>query len=200
MKDDQDYKTLEESIIILKQETQKMPVSIEKVMHLLSGKGRVLFLIFLSLPFCQPIQLPGMSTPFGLMIAFLGLRMSFGKHAWLPKWILSKKISSHSLEKIADNILFLIKKMKPWIHPRLSWLCHSHLMEIINGLTIFMLGLFLSLPLPIPFSNLLAAWAIFLMALGISEDDGLLVLIGYLITCFTIAVFTAIVLTVNHIF
>jgi hypothetical protein len=37
----------------------------------------------------------------------------------------------------------------------------------------------LLLPLPIPFSNLLPAWAIFLVACGLLERDGLFIVLGY---------------------
>ena len=99
-----------------------------------------------------------------------------------------------------NKILFLLKKTKRLIHPRLNWMCRSPVMEVVNGLVVFILGLLLALPLPIPFSNLLAAWAIFLIALGIAEDDGLVVVFGYIVAVFTVIVFTAMALIVKHIF
>ncbi len=191
-------KSLEESIALLKEEISKKPISIGQILQILSGRGRALMLILLSLPFCQPIQIPGFSLPFGLTIAFLGLRMSFGKHVWLPEWILSKMIPGKTLNKILNSVLFLMKKIKPWIHPRLDWMCHSPIMEVVNGITICILGLFLALPLPIPFSNLLAAWAIFLIALGLSEDDGVLVVVGYFVSLLTIAAFAAMAMGASY--
>jgi hypothetical protein len=81
----------EDRLILLQKRVETAPsLSLFEIMGILSGKGRTLLLILLSLPFCQPIQIPGMSTPFGLMIAFIGFRMSFGKNAWLPKKVMSK--------------------------------------------------------------------------------------------------------------
>ncbi|MBA3602363.1 MAG: exopolysaccharide biosynthesis protein [Parachlamydiaceae bacterium] len=195
-----EFKTLEESILLLKKEVSSMPITIGEILHILSGRGRALFLILLSLPFCQPLQIPGFSTPFGLTIAFLGLRMAFDGHVWLPSWILSKSIAARTLEKILDKILFLLKKVKRLIHPRLSWMCRSSVMQVVNGIAIFFLGLFLALPLPIPFSNIVAAWSIFLIALGISEGDGIVVLMGYLVALLTVIVFIAMAMTMKHIF
>jgi hypothetical protein len=62
-------------------------------------------------------------------------------------------------------------------------------MEKMHGLMICILGLLLALPLPIPLSNLTAAWSTFLIALGILEDDGASVLAGYLISLLTIIFF-----------
>ena len=73
-------------------------------------------------------------------------------------------------------------------------------MHIINCLAICILGIFLALPLPIPLSNLTAAWSIFLIALGILEDDGVFVLIGYLISFLTIIVFIIMTTSIRNYF
>ncbi|MBP9840890.1 MAG: exopolysaccharide biosynthesis protein [Simkaniaceae bacterium] len=194
------FQTLEERLLLLRKEAKGASLAIAEILRILSGKGRSLTLILLSIPFCQPIQIPGLSTPFGLAIAFIGLRIIFGKRIWLPKKLLEKQIPSSTFEKVMDKTLALIKKIKPWIHPRLIWVCHSPFMEKGNGLMIFILGIFLALPLPIPLSNLTAAWSIFLVALGILEDDGIFVLIGYLFSLLTVSFFLLMGLTVKNIF
>ncbi|MBS0629415.1 MAG: exopolysaccharide biosynthesis protein [Verrucomicrobia bacterium] len=194
------FKTLEEGILLLQKKAQYMPISIEEIFHILPGKGQALVLIFLSFPFCLPIQIPGLSLPFGVAVAFFGLRMVFGKRIWLPKRILSKTIKAQTIQKITNKALSFIRKMKRWIHPRLSWICHLSNMRAINGFTIFLLGVFLALPLPIPFTNLSAAWSIFLIALGLLEDDGIIVILGYLVTLITIIFFVVMVLYIKHFF
>lgn len=194
------FRTLEEGILLLQQEAKSGLLSIAQILHILSGKGRSLILILLSIPFCQPIQIPGLSTPFGLIIAFIGLRIVFGKRIWLPKKLLAKKVPSLTFKKITNKTLSLVKKIKSWTHPRLIWMCHSSYMEKANGLIIFILGIFFALPLPIPLSNLTAAWSIFLIAFGMLEDDGAFVLIGYLVAFLTIAFFLLMGLTAKNIF
>lgn len=193
-----EFRTLEEGILLLRQEAKVAPLSIAEILRILSGKGRSLILILLSVPFCQPIQIPGLSIPFGLAIAFIGLRTTFGKRIWLPKKLLEKKIPSPTFEKITDKTLALVRKIKSWIHPRFIWMCHSSCMEKANGLIIFVLGIFLAFPLPIPLSNLTAAWSIFLVALGMLEDDGVFVLIGYLVSLLTVAFFLLMGLYTNE--
>jgi hypothetical protein len=56
-------------------------------------------MLLFSLPFCQPIQIPGFSTPFGILLAFIGLRIAFGHRVWFPKKLLEKKISYRVLKK-----------------------------------------------------------------------------------------------------
>lgn len=193
------FQTLEEGIVFLRQEAEGSELSVEKILYILAGRGRPLMLILLSMLFCQPLQIPGLSIPFGLAIAFVGLRMLFGKHVWLPKKLLDKKVSSANLEKITDKTLTLIRKIKSWIHPRLTWVCHQPFMKKVNGVLIFVLGIFLAFPLPIPLSNLTAAWSIFLIALGLLEDDGIFVLIGYFLSLLTLVFFILIGLTIKNI-
>lgn len=195
-----EFQTLEQGILLLKEQAQSKPITIGEILRILSGKGRPLLLILLSLPFCQPLQIPGLSLPFGLAAAFIGLRMAFGKHVWLPQKLLTKSISHRTLKTITDKTLLITNKIKPWIHPRLYWLCHSPIMEKVNGIMVFIMGLFLALPLPIPLSNLTAAWSIFLLSLGILEDDGVFVLIGYAMFILTISFFLLIAFSINIFF
>lgn len=193
-------RTLEEAILLLQEKAKFAPISIGEILHILSGKGRPLILILLSLPFCQPIQIPGFSTPFGLVIAFVGLRIAFGKYMWLPKKLLLKKVEPEVIAKITDKTLNLLNKMKKWVHPRLNYLNNSAVMEIVNGLLIFVLGIFLALPLPIPLSNLAAAWSILLISLGMLEDDGVFVLAGYLVALLTVVFFAIIAFSAVKLF
>ena len=45
-------------------------VTIGKVVEILRGRGLDVLVIVLALPFCTPIPLPGLSTPFGLVLMF----------------------------------------------------------------------------------------------------------------------------------
>jgi hypothetical protein len=181
--------TLEKKVRLLRLRASHRILSIRDILEVLSGSGKAVLLIVLSLPFCQPLQIPGFSTPFGIAIAFCGVRMAFGKRIWLPKRILEKRIHRHTLKKITGKILRILKKIKPWIHSRLSGLCDYPGHQLINGLIIAVSGTLLALPLPIPLSNLAAAWSIFLIALGIIEEDGVCVLIGYTAFLLTAAFF-----------
>lgn len=192
--------TIEEDILLLQEKGKHSSTSIGEILDILSDKGQSLIILFLSLPFCQPIQIPGFSIPFGLAIAFIGLKMVFGKYAWLPKRILAKSITANTLQKITEKSLWLLKKMKRWIYPRLAWLCYYPALQIMNGLLISILGILLALPLPTPFSNLMAAWSILFIGLGLLKDDGVFILIGYFVSLFTVGYFIAMVLLIKFIF
>lgn len=178
---------------------EKKSVSIKEILHTLGGKGKEILLIFLSLPFCQPVQIPGTSTPFGLVIALIGIAITFKrKQLWLPKFLHEKKLKGSTVKTIAEKSLRLVSKTIKWIHPRMKVMTRSHMM-IFNGLIIIILGLLLALPLPIPLTNIVAAWGIFLMSLGLLEEDGLFVAISYGIGLGCIIFFLFIILSLNRI-
>lgn len=158
------FRTLEDEILLLQQEGKNKSLSIAEILEVMAGKGRPLVLILLSLPFCQPIQIPGLSTAFGLAIAFIGLRISLQTKIWLPKALMDRTIPSHTLMKVTESSLHLIRKMKRWVHPRFMWICHSSFMEMMHGIMVVMLGILLALPIPVPMSNLTAAWSILLIS------------------------------------
>lgn len=184
------FRSLKEEILHLREKSKLKRLSIGDIFKELPEKGRPLVLILLSLPFCQPIQIPGLSIPFGIAIAFIGLRMAFGKKIWLPKTLLKKTIPQKTLDRITHKILSLLKKIKKWIYPRLTWISQSRFIKKGNGLLIFLLGFFLALPLPIPLSNLLAAWSILLLSLGLLEDDGLFILASYFVILLSASILT----------
>lgn len=175
-----------EEILSILSEKKEDSISLGEVVEILSRKGSSLILIFLSLPFCQPFQIPGLSTPFGLAIAFLGLRICLGKNIWLPKFLRSKKIAMEKIQKIAKLTLKSINKLKIFIQPRLFWMTQHSVMHLVNGITVTFCGVILALPLPLPLSNIIMAWVIFLIELGTVKQDGLLVLLGYCLVLITI--------------
>lgn len=172
---------------------QTQDVSVKVVIDTLAGKGQAVLLILFSLPFCQPIQIPGFSTPFGIILAFIGLRIAFGHRAWFPKVLLEKKIPYKALKNIASIAIKITDKLRFLISTRLVWLVQNPSLSIAHGVTISVLATLLALPLPIPLTNLLAAYPILAFGLGILEDDGLMIAIGYLLAIFSFSLFVALI-------
>ena len=192
-------KSLESALLKLQKHAKKSAISFREIVDVLSGRGKFFFVLLLALPFCQPIQLPGLSVPFGLAICFFGLRISFGKHIWLPKAILDKRISSSSMQKITSVSLKVIRKIRPLIHPRIDWACHHPAMHVAIGVLIALMGLCLALPLPIPLTNLAAAWSLLFLSIGVIEDDGIFVFIGIAAAIATVAFFIILGISVESV-
>jgi hypothetical protein len=134
----------------------------------------------LSLPFCFPIQVPGLSTPFGFILIFSGLRIAFGQAPWLPGWLMVREIPKPTALGLLKGLRWIAVPAEKILHPRLPGLCRNVALHRTNGMLVAFLAILLALPLPIPFSNLLAAVPILLISLALLEDDGAFLIAGYL--------------------
>lgn len=175
----ENLKPLTESLSELLQEANQKPILFSHLIEKLKGRGAPVFLIMLNIPFCLPVSIPGISTPFGLLIALIGGRMALGKHPYWPKSILKREISYATLKRIVTATLKGLAWGKRVLRPRLLAVSQSFLLHRLNGVLIMVLGLLLSLPLPIPFTNYFSAAPLIFLALGLLEDDGLFILLAY---------------------
>lgn len=161
-------------------------ITIRQICLHLSGRGIGALITLISFPFCLPVSIPGLSTPFGLILAFLGLRVAFAKKPWWPEWILNKEVSFETFELIIKKTLSIAKSLQRVLKPRLIPLVTHPIIHRVHGFLIFSLAFLLALPLPIPLTNMLTAIPIFCLGLGLLEDDGVAIIVAYLLSliCF----------------
>ena len=145
----------------------------------LKGRGSAMLLVLLALPFCF-IAIPGLSTPFGIAICLVGGCLVMGREPWLPQFILRWRLSSTRLAQLLTGAIKVARHLEKFVRPRLAFLHAGPGMLRLIGLGIVIASLGLMLPLPIPFSNSIPAWAVVLLAIGMMEKDGLCVLLGHL--------------------
>lgn len=190
--------SLAERLNLLLLEASAQPVSMRLITDTLAGKGQAALLILLVLPFCQPIQIPGFSTPFGIILIFIGLRVAFGHHTWIPKALLDKEISFNTLQKISEIAIKITDKLSFLTSTRLTYLVNTPVLHIFHGLAIALMAFFLALPLPIPFTNLLSAYPILFFGLALLEDDGLMILVAYFFVVLCLIVFASLLFFGNE--
>jgi hypothetical protein len=145
----------------------------------LRGRGSAMLLVLLALPFCF-VAIPGLSIPFGIAICCIGARMMIGREPWLPRSILHRRLSTTRSHQLLTSAIKLARMLESFVRPRFGFLHAGPIMPRVTGLGIVIASLGLMLPLPIPFSNFIPAWAVVLLAIGTMEKDGLCVLLGYL--------------------
>ncbi len=164
-------------------------VPLREIIYVLGTRAYLLLIILLSLPFIQPVPLVGLSTPLGLAIVLIALRLSLGQRPWLPMKIQRARLPAGFFGKLATLTARLLRFLESVLRPRWAALTGTARLNQLHALVILLAALVLLLPLPIPFSNLLPAWAIFLLACGLLERDGLFVLLGYVAFTLTILYF-----------
>jgi hypothetical protein len=178
---------LSSDLIALRSSSAGRSMTIDELQTALKGRGVAMLLLLLALPFCL-ISVPGLSTPFGLAVLLIGIRIAFQQKPWLPRFVRQRSISAPRLVKVLAGGIRFAKLMEKVVKPRMHFL-HSWpgAMNLI-GLGIAAGGTLLLLPLPIPFSNIVPAWAVVLLTAGMMERDGLMVLLGHAMTLVSWAV------------
>jgi len=157
------------------------PLTLREVIQLLGGRAYMLLVLLLSLPFITPIPIPGLSTPFGLAIALIALRLSLGQKPWLSQRLQRKELPAGFMEKVfkfSEKVLRLLEK---FLRPRFTVLTDTGFLRQMHAVLMLIAALALLLPLPIPFTNSFPAWTILLLAAGLLERDGGFILAGYVV-------------------
>lgn len=160
-------------------------ITLQDIFRILGKDGHHVLILFLTIPFLQPVPLFGLSTPFGILIAIVSLFAYFGKPPRVPQRWAQRKISSKIVYKIAEGSERIFEKLDFILHPRWKFFFRRPFLEI-NTFLVVLNAILLALPLPIPFSNSFPAWMIFFQILGYLEEDGLFIAISYFISmlCF----------------
>ncbi len=183
---------LSEELELILREFDVEVVTLREVIGILHGRGYVLLVMLLALPFCTPVPLPGLSTPLGLVIALIGVRLSLGEKPWLPARLLDTRLPPATFRKVFALTRKLVLGFEKLLRPRLLWVTASARLERLHAVPIVICAALLLLPLPVPFSNTIPAWAVLLIAGGLLERDGVFILAGYISTFLAIGFFVAI--------
>lgn len=163
---------LSDQLAILIEWFAERPVTLREVVRVLRGRAYPLVLIFLALPFCTPIPLPGISTLFGLAIALIGFRLSLGQKPWLPARFLDKVLPPRFFVRLLSAGRRIIRMLEWGLRPRWVFLVDQTVFQRGYGVMILVSGILLLLPLPIPFSNFFPAITVVLTASALLERDG----------------------------
>ncbi|MDS7594035.1 exopolysaccharide biosynthesis protein [Agrobacterium tumefaciens] len=135
-------------------------LTITETLRLMGESAFGFVILLLALP--AVISIPGpFGMVFGSALAIVSLQLAFGlKSLWLPSFIGNRRISA-----------------KAFAAPRVSYML---------ALPVFCLAV--AVALPIPFGNITPVAALFVIAIGLIERDGLVVLLGLGMTLIAVSV------------
>ena len=155
-------------------------VAISDVVDALGDRSFAPVMILLAVPNAIPF-IPGSSTVLGLLLALVAVQLVIGRRRiWLPE-----RLNRWSFDR--EGFRRVIAKVMPWLlrFERMArpsyWPATYRLAERLAGAIAIVLSLMIMLP--IPFANGVPAIAICLLALGISERDGVWLGAGMLVGC-----------------
>jgi hypothetical protein len=185
------------SQLLVEYTDRPLPLSIllEKVGN--SGFGTIAGILIIPMLIPLPIPVAGFSTLFGSGIMLVGCQLALGyEKPYLPKRIARLELSPAASQNILKQIDRLLRPLERMSRHRLAKFSNSWWGCRISGACLAWAALLMSLPLPIPLTNLIPAYTILFLAIGLLEFDGLFILIGYGMTIATTIFFASIAGTI----
>jgi hypothetical protein len=166
------------------------PTDVLALRDVVSGLGRSTFgvLLFLaSLPAFIPI--PGLAGALsGPLVVLVGLQiLILLPNPWLPGFIAKRGPLRSTVIRFDQKLSPWLRRMEKMIRPRLLNMVDHPLATIFTGLQLVLLGILLSLPIPL--TNFLFAGLLMVYALALLERDGILMLIAWAMGSAAIGVF-----------
>ena len=167
-------------------------ITLRQLLELVGEHGMLFLCALLTIPFLIPVSIPGVSTVFGAAIILIAIGITMNRLPWLPSAIMDRELDAARLTGILRRGIAIVARIEAYIRPRMEGLTEGAVMGRVNGLALIFGGVLLMAPLGlIPFSNTLPAFGILLLAVGMSQRDGLVVLAGYGMLVATVIYFGA---------
>ena len=151
--------------------------TIGAVLDAIADRGFGLILLILALPAALPLPAPGYATPFGIMMGMLAVQMIRGRPTpWLPERVRARTVTKSKLAWTVRNAGVPLRFVEWIIRPRLSGLARNRAFLALVGVIVLLMSI--SMSMPIPLTNTAPSFVIFVLAAGILEEDGLVLLGG----------------------
>jgi hypothetical protein len=153
--------------------------------HRAAGFATLLF----SLPCCLPMP-PGIPTVCGIALVIIALNLvAMRQRLWLPAAIAGKTVARSDLDRMVVWATPLMRRLERYCRPRLPIVTESF-GKVLIGIVIFALGFIMILPIPF-IGNMPPAFAASVIALGMTERDGLIVVVGLAVSVAAVALASA---------
>lgn len=151
--------------------TEGDTLSVGQLAERVGDRGFGLLLLVLSLPSALPVPAAGYSVPFGLLLMVLALQMLIGKQRPVfPKRLERVTLSRGMAERLLNGAAWIFKRLEWIIRPRMRWVGQRTGLTLMGILVMIMAILMM---IPIPLTNTFPAFVIFLIGIGLTEEDGL---------------------------
>ncbi len=164
------------------------PDDVLQLGSLLEGLGQrgLGVLLFLAIP---PSLFPGVAAVIGSPVVILvGLHLLLlRRQVWLPAFLRHRGPHRDLIIRFDQRFGRWLGRMERWIRPRWRGLLDHPLGDIFTGALLILLGILLALP--IPFTNVVFAVLLLVIALALLEDDGVLMVIGWILGSAAVLVF-----------
>ncbi|MEL6691205.1 MAG: exopolysaccharide biosynthesis protein [Pseudomonadota bacterium] len=159
----------------LAEEAPDDTVTLAWILSQLQERAFGLFLLILALPCCIPF-LYGVPQVVALPLMFIAAQVALGrKTPWLPSKLAAREVARSSLENLAERAGPWLRRIEALSRPRLTALTRAPLDRVV-GLALVLFSA--SILVPLPATNTVPGFAVVVVAMGILQRDGILVILG----------------------
>ncbi|MBD2304306.1 exopolysaccharide biosynthesis protein [Chroococcidiopsis sp. FACHB-1243] len=170
----------------LERHAEQEYVSLGELVVELGDRAYGPLLVICALPEALPLPVAGVSAIIAIPLMLVSAQLSLGfSRPYLPKWLAKRRWKQKNLAKVVEKGLNYLAKAEKIVRPRWGFIT-SRLVQRLLGLFILLMAIIIALPIPL--GNMLPAIAIVVISLGMSEGDGLLVIVGVVAASIILAV------------
>jgi hypothetical protein len=163
----------------LLEKNKEKSLTVKQILGSLGTSSFGTSLMVFTIPEVLPIPIPGIFAVVVIPGAIVSAQMAMGrKEIVLPKWLLKRTVPRKAFSAAIHGILPILERLERGVKPRMKWMTSRPAKRFLGA---FILLLEALIALPIPGTNMPLAIAIFVIALGLVERDGLMITAGILI-------------------
>lgn len=157
------------------------PVPLRAIDEMMRGRGVGVLMLVLSIPFIIPIAIPLLATVCGVPMIIIGGRIAITGRGIIPAFALDREFSPKAMAGIAKGLRKVLRPISFLFRPRLGVMFWAGPWRL-TGLSICLAALVLSLPIRVPFANMIPALGLIHFAAGLLQRDGVAVCVGHAFT------------------
>jgi len=151
------------------------PVRIRDIFAVLGDRGLASALLVVALPQMLPLPL-GVSNLLAVPIVIVAIQIAMRRHTlWLPSWFLARPIPRDRLIRVSERLVPWLQRLEMVVRPRLVMVLSPAGTHLV-GLACAVVAAVAMTPLPL--TGWLPGISLIIIALGMMERDGLVVLAG----------------------
>ena len=167
--------TISQRLARLAVEAEGETVTLDWILAQLHERAFGLFLLVLALPCCIPF-LYGVPQIVALPLMFISVQILLGRATpWLPQKLGARQVPRSSLSGLADRAGPWLRRIEAVSRPRLAALTRRPLDQLV-GLALVVFSA--SILVPLPGTNTVPGIAVVIVAMGLLQRDGILVILG----------------------
>lgn len=175
--------------MLLVSESESLEVG--QLVDRVGDRGFGLLLLSLSLPSALPIPAAGYSVPFGILLLILAVQMMAGKpHPVFPERLQKIQLGKKLAERMLAGASWIFRKLEWIIRPRMRWVGRKAGLFFMGILVACMAILMM---VPIPMTNTFPAFVIFLIGVGLTEEDGVFCILACVVGVLAVCLYGALV-------